>query len=62
MVLLPFLFLEKPRAQMRASLLGVSLAGVYGMAWEVYYRCEIMPYARRVNVYSYSKFKHCSWK
>lgn len=29
---------------------------VYGTAWEVYYRCEIMQYVSRVNVYSYSKF------
>lgn len=40
---------------------------LYGIAWEVYYRCEIMQYVSRVNVYSFSKFnpptcKCCIWK
>lgn len=66
-VMLSFLFLEKPRAQMRASLHWLSLEGVCGIGWEVYYRCEIMQYISRVNVYSFSKFnpptfKCCSWK
>lgn len=55
-MLLPVLFLEKPRAQMRASLHWVTLEVVYGTAWEVYYRCEIVQYVSRVNVYSFSKF------
>lgn len=65
--MLSFLFLEKPRAPMRASLHRLDLEGVRGIGWEVYYRCEIMQYISRVDVYSYSKFntpafKHCSWK
>lgn len=63
---LSFLFLEKPRAQMRASLHGVDVEAGHGIAWEVRYRCEIMQFVVRVNVYSFSKFnppfKHCSWK
>lgn len=64
---LSFLFLEKPRAQRRASLHQVHLEVVHGLAREVPYRCEITQYVARVNVYSYPKFdpptfKCCSWR
>ena len=61
-MLLSFLFLEKPRGQMRASLQGVSLEVVCSIAQEVHYRCEIMQYVARVNVYSYSKFNLLTFK